>query len=174
MAIGSGTGNISTLTYSDLSLPLRVALLDSIISTFQYHPEEDIILLLRGAERAGRRRPFLGKAPRSRPKARSAEGLRKRGFARTSAYHAKQVFVVPAIRWMGAVSGRLVSHDHVQHGDHGDVLPVQSVGASSPHSASMSSAIRKSTMFTWRIPLRDRGTVSRETTNFGQLSFTAS
>ena len=28
-------------------------------------------------------------------------------------------------------------------------------------------------MFTWRMPLRDRGTLSRDTTNLGQLSGTA-
>ena len=51
-SLAIGTGNISTLAYSHLSLPLR-GISDSFVAAFQYHPEEGKVLLLRGAERAG-------------------------------------------------------------------------------------------------------------------------
>lgn len=52
MAIGSGTGNISTLAYLDHPLPLR-GTSDSFVAVFQHHSKEGKVLLLRGAERAG-------------------------------------------------------------------------------------------------------------------------
>lgn len=60
LAIGSGTGNISTLAYSDHPLPLR-GTSDSFVAAFQHHSKEGEVFLLRGAERAGEAFAHLGR-----------------------------------------------------------------------------------------------------------------
>ena len=52
LAIGSGTGNISTLAYLDHPLPLR-GTSDSFVAAFPHHSKEGEVLMLRGAEGAG-------------------------------------------------------------------------------------------------------------------------